>query len=460
MINIFASILEQEARNQITRMGNSPAFTGNIAIMPDAHAGKGCVVGFTGRFGSAVIPNIVGVDIGCGVICYKLKSTAIGFESLDAYIRNVIPLGCTARKFTDYEKLAPQLAKKCLDISYKIEDEYKKLGDDKKLTPPSLQIGTLGGGNHFIEVAQDPEGNLYLLIHSGSRNLGLKVCNHFQAKAKDYIKKNKLKVDQDLEYLPMDAGGEDYIYWMHMTQQYAQLNRRMMLQIILNRLDEQFESSRLVESVHNYIGKDGIVRKGAISAYENENVVIPLNMADGTILGVGKSNADYNFSAPHGAGRLHSRSAMFKMLATGQYSIEDFKQSMEGIFSTSVTKDTFDESKFAYKDAQTIIEEIGKTVEIKTKLKPVYNLKASEDPKGDRAPTLVEISSDMAPGEALDALGKQLNMSRQKLALHLAMPEEMLSEIIAGTKPISRSLAKKIAYKFNCNQMLFLPRQV
>jgi tRNA-splicing ligase RtcB len=222
------------------------------------------------------------------------------------------------------------------------------------------------------------DGDLYLLVHSGSRNLGLKIATYFQRLAVEWVKAHKVTCPKDLEYLPMGEGGNDYLYWMRKAQDYAHNNRLVMLRIILHSLGLDYDPKQLVESVHNYISpKDNIVRKGAISAYA-ERVVIPLNMADGTIIGIGKANEQFNNSAPHGAGRLYGRKDMLRRLDAGQWTLEEYQASMDGIFTTSVSRGTFDESKFAYKDLSQIEAELEQTVNIAARLKPVYNLKASE----------------------------------------------------------------------------------
>jgi tRNA-splicing ligase RtcB len=372
--------LDELAQKQISQISIHPAFQGLISIMPDAHAGAGCVIGFTGKFKNAVIPNIVGVDIGCGVITQKLEGIKkIDFPDLDRYIRHNIPLGMTWHKNTNFfekeifNNIKLQISELCNNI---LQNFYKK-ENVGKYTEPILQLGTLGGGNHFIEIDINKNNDFYLTVHTGSRNLGKQVADYFQKKAKSYVKQNKIDVPKTLEYLPINEYGKKYLYWAKQTQKYAEFNRQIILSVILNYFGLKFDKNKMIESVHNYISeKDDIVRKGAISAYKDEDVVIPLNMADGIILGKGKSNKLYNFSAPHGAGRKFGRRQMFRKLENGEFSMRDYKKSMEGIFSSSVNRKTFDESKFAYKSFDDIKDYLKETVEIDERLFPVYNLKA------------------------------------------------------------------------------------
>ena len=384
-ITIHAELLDQNAREQIELIRHHPAFEGRIAIMPDAHAGAGCVIGFTGRFGCGVIPNIVGVDIGCGVAAVPLaRPGRIDFAALDRFIRQQIPLGMTSRtndRFLRDERLAKSLTTQAAQLCKRIEAEFYQAEKIGKFIPPLLQLGTLGGGNHFIEIGREQVSDrLYLMVHSGSRNLGKRVAELFQAKARRFTEQHQIQVPRGLEYLPQQAGGGDYIRCMQAAQAYARLNRRCMLAIMLGFFGQELDEAQVVESVHNYISEqDGLVRKGAISAQAGERVIIPLNMADGTILGTGKGNPAYNRSAPHGAGRLHGRKEMFRRLKEGQFNMRQYADSMQHVFSTSITRDTFDESKFAYKPFTAIERHLQETVEIGQILQPVYNLKAAGD---------------------------------------------------------------------------------
>ncbi|CAH2031678.1 RtcB family protein [Trichlorobacter ammonificans] len=381
---IHADLLDPTAAEQIRQIADHPVISGQVAIMPDAHAGAGCVIGFTGRFGDGVIPNIVGVDIGCGVAAVPLPGVrSIDFAALDRYIRNQIPLGMQSRKSDRFltEYVVPKaLEKELQELCRHLERgfyEGEKIG---KHIPPLLQAGTLGGGNHFIEIGRNDAGGYHLIVHSGSRNLGKRVAEHFQQRARRTTEEQRIRVPRGLEFLPLKEGGRDYLRWMAAAQRYAALNRRMMLLIMLRFFELELEEAQVLESVHNYIAEDdGIVRKGAISAHQGERVIIPLNMADGTLIGTGLGNPAYNRSAPHGAGRLHGRKEMFRRLKEGQFSMQQYADSMEHVFSTSVNRETFDESRFAYKPLAAIEHHLRETVTVEQRLTPVYNLKAAGD---------------------------------------------------------------------------------
>lgn len=375
---INASLIEDVAKEQVDNMVTHPSMYALISIMPDVHAGAGSVIGFTGKFKNSIIANIVGVDIGCGVVCHRLGRKKIDFKKLDAYIRKNIPLGFNNRNGIASEIDDSNLLNKVNGICNNVDFFYEKY-NVKKSSPPENQLGTLGGGNHFIEIGKDDKGVQYLLIHTGSRNFGLKVANYFQKRAKELCNEMNIVTPTGLEYLPMSAGGNEYLKWMRVAQEYARLNRLLITLIILRYLKIPFDKDVYIESVHNYIAKDNIVRKGAIQAYEGQEVLIPLNMSDGTIIGIGKGNDKYNYSAPHGAGRTFGRKEMKRRLARGDVSMDEFNKSMEGIFSTSVKKSTIDESKFAYKGFKDIEEFLDETVDIKTTLKPVYNLKSDDE---------------------------------------------------------------------------------
>lgn len=389
-VKIHAGIIEDGAKKQIDLIASHPAIKGLIAIMPDVHEGYGCVIGFTGRFKDSVIPAIVGVDLGCGVLTYRLNCKVIDFAKLDDYIRKNIPTGFNSRSVDwvsvqgFFDKLPMKLRQQIYDVSSRA-DAFLKSNAIKSNTLPSQQIGTLGGGNHFIEVEKGSDDELYLTIHSGSRNFGLKVANHYQNMAKKIVEEMNINVPRDLEYLPLSYGGISYLLMAKLAQDYAQCNRMAMMHTILRFLgedrDDGWEEKRMIESVHNYISdRDHIIRKGAISSHRDEKVVIPLNMGAGIVIGVGKGNKDYNYSAPHGAGRLYGRKDMMRRLEGGNfYSMEAFKESMQGIYTTSVSRETFDESPFAYKPWDSILTHLGETVDVEQVAKPVYNLKASGD---------------------------------------------------------------------------------
>lgn len=403
-LKIFTSNVEDEAIKQIDLLLEQEAFRDcKIRIMPDVHAGAGCVIGFTGNLGNKVIPNIVGVDIGCGMLCVELGNIDIDLEKLDKVIREYVPSGFEVHeerkvRFDELQEL------KC----------YRELRDTKRL---ERSIGTLGGGNHFIEVDVDDENNKYLVIHTGSRNLGKQVADYYQELANqlcnynigEYREKqkelittykeqgrkkeiqsaleelrkeyqiNSNKIHKDLAYLEGQYR-DDYLHDMKICQEFAALNRKIIALEIMKQLDcaLSFPGNNF-ETIHNYISfEDNIVRKGAISARKGERVLIPMNMRDGCIIGIGKGNDDWNCSAPHGAGRIMSR-----MKAKETFKLEEFKQSMEGIYTTSISDDTIDEAPMVYKPMQEIIDYIADTIEIVKIIKPIYNFKASELKKGE-----------------------------------------------------------------------------
>lgn len=381
---IHARELEPQAEEQVQQIVRHPALHGLVAIMPDAHAGAGCVIGFTGRFKDAVIPNIVGVDIGCGVACHPLEGVRrIDFPALDQHIRQSVPLGMSWHKDSSHLEqadLPDNLQRNINSLCQQIEDQFYTAHKIGKHIQAIRQIGTLGGGNHFIEIGQDQAGGYHLVVHSGSRNLGKRVAEFYQQQAVKVTKQLGINVPRGQEFLPNNSGGDQYVRWARAAQQYAGYNRRVMLACILSFFGIRLDEAKLVESVHNYISdQDGIIRKGAISAHRGERVIIPLNMADGIILGIGKGNKNYNFSAPHGAGRKYGRKDMFRRLKNGQFSLDKFKNSMKHVYSTSICRETFDESKFAYKSFDDIEQYLLETVAITDRLTPVYNLKSAGD---------------------------------------------------------------------------------
>lgn len=398
-LKVYAKTIEDEALEQINTLLSQDAFKDcKVRIMPDVHAGKGCVIGFTADLGNKVIPNIVGVDIGCGMLCVSIGHGEIDFDRLDKVIRTYVPSGRNVHdgrqiRFDELQDLY------C----------YRELRDTKRI---ERSIGTLGGGNHFIEVDVAEDGYKYLVIHTGSRNLGKQVADYYQNLAyelmcgKDdlYECQNKLieeykaagrkseiegaikelhknfrattpKLPKDLCYLE-GKYREQYLHDMRICQKFAYFNRVMIAQIICNHMGWGVgaEIPDYFECIHNYIDHDSnIVRKGAISAKYEEKVLIPINMRDGCILGTGKGNEDWNCSAPHGAGRLMSR-----MKAKETLNMSDYSNSMDGIYTTSVSEETIDEAPMAYKPIDEIVECIGETVDILAILKPIYNFKASE----------------------------------------------------------------------------------
>lgn len=398
---VFTNNIDENAKNQIIELLNQKFVEdAMIRIMPDVHTGKGSVIGFTADLGEKVIPNIVGVDIGCGIICVKLENIEItnkDLENLDNLIKyeKLIPAGFNIRDkalFTEEE----------LNI-----DKLYCYNHLKGLNRILRSVGTLGGGNHFIEIAKDEEKNLYLLIHSGSRNLGKQIADYYQKLAiketrakynrnhleekiknleekkqtesvKAHIKRYKRKISspkipRDLSYISGSLR-KMYLNDMRIAQSYASLNRKTMARKIIKVLykEDILDEMTYFETIHNYIDfKDNIIRKGAISANKNELIIIPINMQYGSILAVGKGNEDWNYSAPHGAGRIMSRREARKVL-----SLKTMKEKMKGIFSTSLSSRTLDESPEAYRPANEIIKHTKDTMEIISILKPIYNYKS------------------------------------------------------------------------------------
>jgi tRNA-splicing ligase RtcB len=424
-------LIDEKAKHQVYEISKHPIVNNSVRIMPDAHPGAGCVIGFTGYFKNGVIPNVVGVDLGCGVgvlklnikeeDLYKGNNPVDYWLDIDTKIRKSIPTGMTQ------QSRKPTLNKDEELIVTKCQHILESFGVKKQIRP-ELQLGTLGGGNHFIEIDKDEDGYLYIVVHSGSRNFGYKVGTYFQEQAKflkDVVsgkvtekkisKKSKVfdkeeidiiklkeffmdkidtKVSNDLTFLPSISdiknefcyskySAEYYIYCATVAQQYAELNRMRMMRTLVSILLEQkyteVDISNYFESVHNYVeiqdAETILVRKGAIRSKKDELLVIPLSMKDGIIIGKGKSNKDWNESAPHGAGRLYGRSDMSKKLHSGEITMDNFKEDMKDVYSFSVTEDTIDESSFAYKPAQSIIDAISDTVDIIQTCKPVFNLK-------------------------------------------------------------------------------------
>lgn len=393
-LKIFTENIESEALNQIYTLIKQPAFADcKVRIMPDVHAGAGCVIGFTADLGDKVIPNIVGVDIGCGMLTVELGNIDIDLELLDNAIRKKVPCGRNV-----HEGRVTRFDLQSLRC-------FRELKDSKRL---ERSIGTLGGGNHFIEVDTDNSGSKYLIIHSGSRNLGKQVADYYQylaveiTQGKDRLYEQqkqliaeykaqgrKNKIEKAIKELhrkfnpnPLDTPKElcyltgeyreDYLHDMELCQLFAVLNRSTIAGTIIREMN--WTPLYAFETIHNYIEvESNMVRKGAISAKAGEKVLIPINMRDGCIIGIGKGNEDWNYSAPHGAGRIMSRSK-----AKEKISLAEFEKSMEGIFTTSVNQSTIDESPMVYKPIEEIVANIGDTVEIVKIIKPIYNFKASE----------------------------------------------------------------------------------
>lgn len=384
VVKVYAETFEYEAYEQVKKLSNYEVYKGSkIRIMPDAHAGKGCTVGTTMTIKDKVTPNLVGVDIGCGILTVELKDKYVDYEKLDRIIRTNIPCGFNVHEKQkasfDFDKL------KCL-----------KHVDLKRAL---LSIGSLGGGNHFIELDySEKEEIYYLIIHSGSRKLGGDVCKFYQDLAFQCLNEMKRikeeitarlkkegrekEIDSELKKIKKPSADKDlahlsgenfnaYMNDMSIVQKFATLNRSVMADIITEEMG--FTESSRFETIHNYIDfKRMILRKGAVSAEQGEKILIPINMRDGSLICTGKGNEDWNFSAPHGAGRLMSRSKAKEMI-----SLDEYIDSMTEVFTSSVSIATLDEAPQAYKSIDEIKNAITETVEIIDSIKPVYNFKAS-----------------------------------------------------------------------------------
>ena len=388
---VFTDVVDNESISQVINLLNQPYVEGSkVRMMPDIHAGAGCTIGTTMTIKDKICPNLVGVDIGCGMETIRIKETHIEPQKLDKVIRANIPSGFEIRS-------VPHRYAKDIDLS----DLHcaKRVNTNRAYN----SIGTLGGGNHFIEANKDETGNIYIVVHSGSRHLGLEIANFYQESAyksltsyskeeidavitqlkesgrqkeiQNILKEMKAKkspVPKPLAYVEGDMF-ERYLHDMKIAQKFASLNRQAMMDIIVKEMGlhvvEQFTT------IHNYIDVDNmILRKGSVSAKDGERLIIPINMRDGSLICTGKGNSDWNYSAPHGAGRLMSRSA-----AKETFTVSEFKKQMEGIFTTSVNRSTLDECPMAYKSIEGIVGNIEPTVSIDAILKPIYNFKAGDE---------------------------------------------------------------------------------
>lgn len=363
---VFTDRLDSSAEGLLKAACNAEYLADcKIRIMPDVHAGKGCTIGTTMTIHDKVVPNMVGVDIGCGMETVKPKEKRIDFTKLDSVIRKFIPFGREIRAEGKEHPFAQDI-------------DLTKLRCDKHGVERAYRsIGTLGGGNHFIEVDKDDEGHLYLVIHSGSRHLGVEVANFYQdAGYRNLVSADKAAIraqtiSHDMAYVSGTLF-DDYIHDMKLTQQFAVLNRKAMVQAILKKM--KLTPVEAFTTIHNYIDTDAmILRKGAVSARKGEPLLIPINMRDGSLLCVGKGNDEWNQSAPHGAGRLMSRKE-----ARNTIPMKDYKAAMKGIFTTCISKNTVDEAPMAYKSIDDIVKYIEQTADIVKVVKPVYNFKAEE----------------------------------------------------------------------------------
>lgn len=410
-VKIFTDNVEQSALDQICRLLSVDVFSDKkIRIMPDVHAGAGCVIGFTGDLGERVIPNIVGVDIGCGMRVLRLgRISDIDYHAFHQHILANVPSGMyvreTGKGFRPLVGGEMDIYREAKQIVTELRC-HRELKDSGRI---NRAIGSLGGGNHFIELDRDDRGEVYLVIHTGSRNLGKQVADIYQRRAVRHLTEGADEFDRsrrDLiaEYkaagrrkeiqaalrrllhdrqdkapsLPEDlcyVEGEErdnYLHDMRICQRWAALNRKLISRLLLKFFSDT-EVSEEFESVHNYISDNNLIRKGSISAADGERCIIPLNMRDGSLLCTGKGNPDWNCSAPHGAGRVLSRSQAYEKIT-----MEDFEASMRGIYSESVNDFTRDESPMVYKPAGEIIANIGDTVNVDAIIRPIFNFKAAK----------------------------------------------------------------------------------
>ncbi|MFW6046697.1 MAG: RtcB family protein [Candidatus Woesearchaeota archaeon] len=350
---VFTDNIDATSQGQIINLLSNEAFANTkIRIMPDVHAGAGCVIGFSMEVADKIVPNLVGVDIGCGVLTVVLDDDFVDVHELDKVIKQEIPSGFSIHEdINEYREYTSSF----LNLySTTVETNVNRA---------KHSIGTLGGGNHFIELGATSRGQYMLFIHTGSRNFGLQIAQAHQKIAK---KETGLG---DLSYLEGRLK-DNYLHDMKIAQKYAAENRVAIANTIISEM--KLNPKEMFDTVHNYIDmKDQVLRKGAVSARKDEKLVIPLNMRDGVIIAKGKGNPDWNNTAPHGAGRLYSRSQAKK-----EFNLEDFKQEMEEVYSTSVNESTLDESPMAYKSATEILQNIKDTVEVIEVVKPIYNYKA------------------------------------------------------------------------------------
>ena len=357
---IFTDEVEDSAVGQIQKLCDQPFAAGSqIRIMPDVHAGAGCAIGTTMTIRDKVVPNLVGVDIGCGMETVRLREKRVELPKLDSFIHERIPAGMEVRQNPHrYLEEIELWALRCADVVNTSRGE--------------LSLGTLGGGNHFIEIDRDEEGALYLVVHSGSRNIGLQVAEYYQKKGYEALGgKKQSEVPYDLAYVEGPLL-DDYLHDMSIMQEFAALNRRAITDEILKGM-KLSEESRFT-TTHNYIDlKNRILRKGAVSARAGEILLVPINMRDGSLVCTGLGNPDWNESAPHGAGRLMSRTA-----AKQSFTVSAFKKEMNGVFSSTVNDETLDECPMAYKSMADIIRYIAETVRIEKRITPIYNFKAGE----------------------------------------------------------------------------------
>lgn len=363
--NNTKTAIDQYALSQLQMICDQEASEGcRIRVMPDVHPGKVGTIGLTMTVGEKIMPNLIGIDIGCGMSLAKIKGNKIEYQKLDAVIRNNVPSGFNIR-----------------NKAHRFADEFDfaqlKCAEHIRLDKAVLSLGSLGGGNHFIEADKDEEGNLYVVIHSGSRHLGKEVTEYYLHEGQKYLKEKGKEFPYELTWLEGKLK-EDYLHDLQLVQQFASLNRGIILDELVKGMKWKVLDS--YECIHNYVDASAetlktfgspMLRKGAISAKAGEKVIIPINMRDGILLGTGLGNTDWNCSAPHGSGRIMKREDV-----KSRFTVSAFKSEMKGIYSSCIGKDTLDEAPFAYRAIEDITEVIGDTVTIDNIIRPIYNFKA------------------------------------------------------------------------------------
>lgn len=357
--------IDQYAISQIQMICDQESSKGcRIRVMPDVHPGKVGTIGLTMTIGEKIIPNLIGIDIGCGITLAQIKGKKIEYQKLDTVIRDCIPSGFHVR--TQVHRFAKEFDFDALRCA-------KHIRTDKAI----LSLGSLGGGNHFIEADKDDDGNLYIVIHSGSRHLGKEVTEYYLNEGQKILKDKGLNVPYEITWLEYDLM-KDYLHDLQIIQRFASLNREIILDELIKGMKWKVLDS--YECIHNYVDASQetldtfaspMLRKGAISAKAEERVIIPINMRDGILLGTGLGNIDWNCSAPHGSGRIMKREDVKQ-----NFTVSTFKSEMKGIYSSCISKDTLDEAPFAYRGLEDIADVIRKTVTIDRILRPVYNFKA------------------------------------------------------------------------------------
>lgn len=360
---VYTDYVEESAAEQIKTLCDQEFVKeSKIRIMSDVHSGAGCTIGTTMTVTDKIVPNLVGVDIGCGMEVLRVENRHLELEKLDKLIRQKIPSGFAVR-----DKAHP--------FNDDIDLSELKCKSNVNLSRAVLSIGTLGGGNHFIEVNKDKEDRIYVVVHSGSRHIGLETANYYQNQGFKIMPKSKGEgagiIPKSLAYVA-DELFQDYIHDMKIIQRFALLNRKAMVNEIVKGM--KLNVADRFTTIHNYIDTDNMVlRKGAVSAQKGEKFIIPINMRDGSLICMGKGNPEWNYSAPHGAGRLMSRTR-----AKSELTLTQYKNTMEGIFTTCVNRDTLDECPLAYKPMEDILKHITDTAEVVDIIKPIYNFKAVE----------------------------------------------------------------------------------